>query len=221
MMNPLLVPYLLIALTVMTSIIGFRNQFFWLRYRFEVGAVLRDRQYRRIIGHAFLHADWLHLLFNMLTLYFFSRPVVFLFGWPVFLLVYFGAVAAGAGVSLLLYRHRPSYAAIGASGGVAGVMFAAIAVMPKIGLYLFFIPIPIEGWLFGLLFFAYSAYRMVNPKHGDNLAHAAHLGGAAAGMLAALLFAYPYAVKNLPYMGMMILPWFYLIHAVWLRGKRL
>lgn len=216
-----LVTLILIAAITLTSIIGWRNNFTWQRHIFHIGAILHNKQYHRLISHAFLHANGTHLAFNLITLYFFARPVAHFFGWVGLLLIFFAAVLGGALLSLFLYRHRPSYTAIGASGGVAGVLFAAIAVAPKLSLYLFFIPIPIEGWLFGTCYFAYSAYRMVHPAAHDNLAHAAHLGGAAAGMILALLLAVPYVIPNLAYLGIMILPWFYVIHAVWLQNKRL
>lgn len=222
-MNPTnldnLIPILLILATCAFTYWGFTNQFVFQRYQFHVGAILRDRQYRRIISSGFLHADWTHLLFNMLTLYFFYRPIVAVYSVWGFLTLYFAAMAAGGLFSLWLYRNRPSYAAIGASGAVSGIIFAAIAINPLSSIYLFFIPIPIPAWLFATLYFAYSVWMMLNPKRWDNHGHAAHLGGAILGMLFALIITPEFILANALFVGIMSLPLLYLAFEL-LIGKR-
>ena len=209
----------LIGLTCVVSMIGWKNQFVFQRYQFHVGSVLRDKQYRRLITSGFLHADAMHLLFNMLTLYFFAPVMLAMFGVVGFLIVYFGSMLAGSAFSLWLYRNRPSYSAIGASGAVSGVLFASIALNPMMSLFLFFIPIPIPAWIFGTLYFAYSVHMMLNPRPWDNLGHAAHLGGAVFGMLFVLLLALPYVLANALYLGIMLIPLLYLGYEL-LFGKR-
>lgn len=205
-----LIPLLLILATCAFTYWGFANQFVFQRYQFHVGSILRDKQYRRIISSGFLHADWMHLLFNMLTLYFFYRPIVWAYGVWGFLALYFAAMAAGSLFSLWLYQNRPSYAAIGASGAVSGIIFAAIAINPLSSIFLFFIPIPIPAWLFATLYFAYSVWMMLHPKPWDNHGHAAHLGGAALGMLFALVVTPQYIIQNALFVGIMSLPLLYL-----------
>lgn len=205
-----LIPLLLIALTCAFTFWGFSNQFVFQRYQFHVGSILRDKQYRRIISSGFLHADWTHLLFNMLTLYFFYRPIVYVYGVWGFLALYFAALVAGNLFSLWLYQNRPSYAAIGASGAVSGIIFAAIAINPLSSIFLFFIPIPIPAWIFATLYFAYSVWMMLHPRPWDNLGHAAHLGGAATGMLFALVFTPHFIAANALFVGIMSLPLLYL-----------
>lgn len=212
---------ILILLTCISSYIGFNNQFVFQRYQFHVGSILRDKQYRRLFTSGFLHADWMHLLFNMLTLYFFYLPVLLTFGVWGFLILYFGALCSGSLFSLWLYRNRPSYAAIGASGAVSGVLFASIAVYPHMSIFFFFIPIPIPAWIFATLYFAYSVHMMLNPKAWDNIGHAAHLGGAVFGMVFVLLLAPAAVLSNALYLGIMTLPLLYLGYELFFGKKRL
>ncbi|XXQ67814.1 rhomboid family intramembrane serine protease [Neisseriaceae bacterium B1] len=210
---------LLILITCITTYLGFTNQFVFQRYQFHVGSILRDKQYHRIITSGFLHADWMHLLFNMLTLYFFYKPIVYIYGVWLFLVLYFVAMAAGGLFSLWLYKNRPSYAAIGASGAVSGIIFAAIAINPLSSIFLFFIPIPIPAWLFATLYFAYSVWQMLHPKPWDNHGHAAHLGGAATGMLFAFVLTPQYIIHNATFVGIMSLPLLYLAYELLFNKK--
>lgn len=215
-----LIVLILIAITTAITYWGFSNQFVFQRYQFQVGAILHHKQYRRLISSAFLHADWTHLLFNMLTLYFFSPVIIDVYGVMLYFILYFAAVLAGNLFSLWLYQKRPSYAAIGASGGVSGIIFASIALMPLSSIYLFFIPIPIPAWLFATLYFAYSVWQMLNPKPWDNQGHAAHIGGAAIGIIFALLLTPHYVLANsVLYLGIMLLPLLYLAYELLVNKK--
>lgn len=179
---------LIIAATVVVSIMGFNNPNLFDRFKFNVYALLEKRQWDRLVTSAFLHADWMHLLFNMLTLYFFAPSLVAYLGAFRFLIIYFGAVLGGSLLSLFMYRKDPYYSAIGASGGVSGVLFGAIALDPHIGIMFMFIPIPIPGWIFAIAYLAYSIYGMRNTP--GNIGHAAHLGGALVGFVLTIVF-YP------------------------------
>ena len=154
---------ILIAVTVGFSYYGFQNYAVFEKYKFNVAAILQRKEYIRLLSAGFLHADWSHLIFNMLTLYFFGPVVFSSFGEIGFLVIYFFSILLGNVFSLYVYKNQPWYSAIGASGGVSGILFAAIAVYPQIGIYFFFIPIPIPGYIFGLLYFGYSVYSMLNP----------------------------------------------------------
>ncbi|MDR1811075.1 MAG: rhomboid family intramembrane serine protease, partial [Prevotella sp.] len=178
--------FILIAVTAVTSFIGFNNGVFFDRGKFNVGAILQGRQWDRLFFSAFLHADFLHLFFNMFTLYVFSDAIINYLGVPKYIAVYFLSVAGGNMLSLLFYRRNPFYSAVGASGGVSGVLFASIAIDPSVKLIVFPLPIPVEGWIFGVLYLAYSTYGMKSQL--GNIGHAAHLGGAVTGLLFAALF---------------------------------
>ncbi|MCC2590256.1 rhomboid family intramembrane serine protease [Chryseobacterium sp. MFBS3-17] len=210
---------LVIAVTAVISFVAFNNHTLFEKYKFNVGAIRRDKEYIRLLSAGFLHADLMHLLFNMITLYFFGPIVLQAFGVAGFLAVYFGSVILGNVFSLYLYQNQSWYSAIGASGGVSGILFAAIAVYPHLELYLFFIPIPIKGYIFGVLYFGYSVYMMLNPRQGDNIGHAAHLGGAFFGLVYAVATMPELAMSNSLYLGVMSLPLLYMAYMVFVRKK--
>ena len=209
-----LLPTVLILATCVVSYIGFTQPDFFQRYLFNIGDIRYKKQYFRLISSGFLHADWMHLLFNMLTLYCFMPVVVGVYGVLLFLLLYFAAMLAGNIFSLWLYKHRPTYSAIGASGAVSGIIFASIALHPLSAIYLFFIPIPIPAWIFAALYFAYSVSMMLRPRHWDNTGHSAHLGGAVVGMLFVAVLTPLFFIINLVYIGIMSLPLLYLTYEI-------
>lgn len=213
------IPYLIIALTAISSIMGFNNRELHDRLIFNVGAILGPtKQWYRLITSAFLHGDWLHLIFNMMTLYFFSDVIIQVFGAWKYLIIYFAAILGGGLLSLLVHRKEYYYSASGASGGVVGILFAAIAIFPEIGIRFFFIPIDIPGWIFGIGYIAYSIYGMRNSI--GNIGHDAHMGGAAIGLLLAIVFAPQLLTINGLYIGIMTIPLIVLAVLVWKEMKR-
>jgi len=124
----------------------------------------------------------------MLTLFFFSRTIMGAFNDLQFILVYLGAILGGNLLTLWMYRRDMTYTAIGASGGVSGVVFATVALFPNMKMIILPIPIPIYGWIYAILYLAYSVYSMKNSI--GNIGHAAHLGGAVIGILSAII-CYP------------------------------
>jgi len=210
---------IIIAITAIVSFIAFSNSTIFEKYKFNVGAILHKKEYVRLISAGFLHADLMHLLFNMMTLYFFGPIVVQAFGDYGFLLVYFGSILLGNLFSLYLYKNQSWYSAIGASGGVSGILFASIAMIPDLGIYFFFIPIPIPGYIFGFLYFAYSVYMMLNPRENDNIGHAAHLGGAFFGLIYAVALQPERAIENALFLGIMALPLMYMSYQVFVVKK--
>ena len=124
-MHPILL--IIIAITVIISIMGFQNIQLFEKYKFNVSAIQNRKEYIRLLSAGFLHSDWGHLFFNMLTLYFFAPIVLYVYGVSGFLLVYLGSIVIGNLFSLYLYKRQSWYSAIGASGGVSGILFAAIS----------------------------------------------------------------------------------------------
>ena len=216
-MSPVLL--IIIAATAIISYIAFNNHALFEKYKFNVGSILRDKEYIRLLSAGFLHADLMHLLFNMMTLYFFGPIVIEAFGAFGFIVVYFGSILLGNIFSLYLYKSQSWYSAIGASGGVSGILFASIAMIPDLGIYFFFIPIPIPGYIFGFLYFAYSVYMMLNPKQNDNIGHAAHLGGAFFGLIFAVALQPEKAFENALFLGIMALPLIYMAYQVFIKKK--
>jgi membrane associated rhomboid family serine protease len=173
-----IIGFLLIIINVIFSYRGFNDHSFFNRYKFEVEKITIYKDYKRLITAGFLHVTWMHLIFNMLSLYFFYGLIEGYLGSLQFLLIYFSSLIGGNLLSLLVYRKQGDYSSVGASGAICGVMFAGIALFP--GISIFFMP----GWLYGLLYVAISIYGIRSKR--DNIGHEAHLGGALIGMIVAL-----------------------------------
>ena len=186
MQNIQLVTIIIIAANVIISMKGFNDISFFEKYKFNVGAIRRGEQIR-MFSSAFLHADFSHLLFNMLTLYFFANVVIGQVGVTYFVVIYVASLLIGNLLSFYFHKDEPNYSAIGASGAVMGVLYSAILFYPDMGLYLFFIPIAIPAWLFGMAYLLYSIYGM--KRRMGNIGHDAHIGGAIGGYVLTLIYA--------------------------------
>ncbi len=165
---------------------GFNDLAFFEKYKFNIAGIRRG-EHIRMFSSAFLHADFSHLLFNMLTLYFFAPVVISYVGVTFFVIIYVLSLLAGNLLSFYFHKNEYHYSAIGASGAVMGVLYSAILFEPNMRLYLFFIPIAIPAWLFGMAYLLYSIYGM--KKRLGNIGHDAHIGGAVGGYVLTLLFA--------------------------------
>lgn len=187
------VTLLLLAANVIFSLMAFNRPELLLKYAFQVGPILQNKEYHRILTGGFLHGSSTHLIVNMLSLYFCGPAVGYVFGMQGYLLIYFGGLIGGNLLALLIQRNNPGYRAVGASGAISGVIFALCYFAPNTIFLLFFI-IPCPAWLFALLYVGYSLFGMRNQLH--NIGHEAHLGGAAAGMLFAILLIPQFLVTN-------------------------
>tara|TARA_R110000787_G_scaffold59922_14_gene135961 strand:+ start:28948 stop:29598 length:651 start_codon:yes stop_codon:yes gene_type:complete len=176
----------IIAANVIISLKGFKDFSFFEKYKFNIGGIRRGEQFR-MFSSGFLHMDFSHLLFNMLTLYFFADVVIGSIGFVKFLIIYFASLLVGNLLSFYFHKDEYHYSAIGASGAVSGILYSAILFYPNMSLYMFFIPIPIPAWVFGILYLLYSIYGM--KKSLGNIGHDAHFGGALAGYVLTILFA--------------------------------
>jgi membrane associated rhomboid family serine protease len=187
-----IIPIILIIANIAVSYRGFNNRTFFEGYQFEVDKVLVNKDYKRIFTAAFLHSDWMHLVFNMLSLWFFSGAVESSLGSIAYLIIYTASIIGSKILALLVHRHHGDYSSIGASGPVTGIIFACIALFPGMSIGLFFIPIP--AWIYGLVYVAFSIYGVRSKK--NNIGHEAHLGGALIGMVTALLFRPSALIEN-------------------------
>ncbi len=163
---------------------GLNDYSFFSKYNFNLDKV-RQGEVHRIITSGFLHVDWMHYAFNMFSLYMFSSIVVSISGTVFFLAVYLLSIAIGNVLTYQLYIKQSQYFAVGASGGVTGIIYAAILLYPDLKLYLFFIPIGIKGYIFAILYLLYSVYGM--KRNLGNIGHSAHFGGAIGGLVLVLI----------------------------------
>jgi len=146
---------------------------------------LRRKQYDTIVTSGFVHADLPHLIFNMMTFWFFAFPLEKEIGPVRFALLYFlGLVVSDAG-TYFKHRNDPQYASLGASGAISAVLFAAIVYFPWMKLFIIPIPLPIPAPLFAVAYVAYSWWSARQARGRIN--HDAHLGGALFGLVFVLL----------------------------------
>ena len=185
MYNLDIVTIAIIVANVLVSLKGFNDPTFFERYKFGIGPI-RAGQKERMVTSGFLHVDVAHLLFNMVTLYFFADRVIGWFGPGKFLAIYFISLFGGSLLSLFFHKDEPYYSAVGASGAVTGILYSAILLEPTMSLYIMFIPIPIPAYVLGIGYLLYSIYGMKSRL--GNIGHTAHFGGAIGGYLTTLLF---------------------------------
>lgn len=148
--------------------------------------VKKRGQVHRLFTAGLVHADAMHLLFNMMTLWFFAGGVVRYLGVVRFLLLYFTAVVVGFVPTTLRHMNSPAYNSLGASGAVAAVTFSAIALQPGLRVGIPFVPVLVPGIVYGVLYLAYSAWHSYRARDGIN--HDAHFTGAVYGAVLTYVF---------------------------------
>ncbi|MBU3700175.1 MAG: rhomboid family intramembrane serine protease [Candidatus Kapabacteria bacterium] len=185
----------IVIATVAVTIVSFRSRALYKRLLFSVNDVLGERtEWWRIATCSLVHADYMHLAFNMFSLFMFGRWFEHIIGsWRFGLLYLLGAVA-GSFASLIVHRNAPSYRAVGASGAVCAVIAASTVLMPDLPMMFLFLPIPLPAWIMGSLFVFYSTY--VSGKGYDSIGHEAHLGGTFSGIGMMIAFYPALALEN-------------------------
>ena len=184
------VVYVLIALCAAISLYAFYvDEKLIDRLSLHVDRVLRAREHYRIFTSGFVHVSIGHLVVNMLTLYFFGRSLEAGLGPMAFFAIYLGAEVTANTFSLYAKRRELTYASIGASGAVSGVVFSFCLFQPMSPIYIFFAPLGVPAILYAIAYVLYSAYA-INDRTGGGVAHEAHLGGAAGGVIVTALL-YP------------------------------
>lgn len=201
--NLSLVTIIIIAANAIISFKAFGDYSFFEKYKFNVGAVRRGEQIR-MFSSGFLHVDNAHLFFNMFTLYFFADVVIAYLGSFKFLIIYLGSLLLGNLLSLYFHKDEYHYSAVGASGAVTGILYSAILLQPDMSLIMFFIPIPIPAYIFGVGYLLYSIYGMKNRI--GNIGHDAHFGGALGGYIITLILASWLFETHLLMIGLLALP---------------
>ena len=174
----------IIVSNVILSFFGFKNQFFFNKYQFQMAKIKAGEQIR-MWSSGFLHVDFNHLFVNMLSLYFFAGYVVYSLGEMKFLALYLSSLYLGNYLSFRFHNQQDNYTAVGASGAVSGVVYGAVLLYPEMKMILIFFPNSTSRLCNGRTLMAYAIYGM--RKQRDNIGHTAHFGGAIAGLLPRLL----------------------------------
>ena len=193
----------IMAANVLVSLRGFSDSEFFERYKFSIGGI-QAGQRERLLTSGFLHVDFAHLFFNMFTLYFFADVVFCWLGSTLFVILYFISLVAGSLLALFFHKDEPFYSAVGASGAVTGVLYAAILLQPDMRLALMFIPIPLPAYVLGIGYLLYSIYGMKSRL--GNIGHTAHFGGAIGGYVTTLLFRPSLLATNTLMVFLLVVP---------------
>ncbi|HYG19024.1 MAG TPA: rhomboid family intramembrane serine protease [Ohtaekwangia sp.] len=195
----MIITYSLIALTVLISFYAFNREAVISNMILNPYIISRRGQYFRFISSGFIHRDHMHLLLNMFSFYFFGGAIELMFnayfgsrGNVYYLLLYFLGLIVADIPTYLKERNNPGYNALGASGGVAAVIFAFIIFRPldKICLYFAFC---FPGFILGMAYLLYSYYQ--GRRANDNINHDAHLYGALFGLAFCIAIA-PSSIVN-------------------------
>lgn len=172
---------IIIIITSLISISAFNNRLLTEKLILWPRFMDRPGEYYRLLTSGFIHADWMHLIFNMFTLYWFGTNIEALFTQlgvrGLFVVMYLTAIIVSSLPSFLKNRNNSHYRSLGASGGVAAALFATIYYAPWATIYIYFIPVP--SIIFAVLYLGYSAY--MSRKGADNVNHGAHLWGSVYG----------------------------------------
>ena len=178
-----IVTFVIIGVTVLVSWQAFNNRALLDRLILWPPAIERHRQYDRLVTHGFIHADGQHLLFNMITLFFFGRAIEPVFveriGMLGFAAFYLSAIVIAIMPTYFRHQRDANYRSLGASGAVSAVLFSFVLFAPWSLIFVFFIPVP--AIVYAVLYIGYSIW--MDRRGGDNVNHSAHLWGAVYGML--------------------------------------
>jgi membrane associated rhomboid family serine protease len=175
----------IIIITSIITLAGFKNGKVVDELIFWPPAISKKHQYYRFITCGLIHADYMHLIFNMLTLYFFGTIMEAHYQGELglqkyyYLALYIGALIVSNIPTYLKHRNDEDYRSLGASGAVSAVLFAFILLRPWQQIIVMVIPVP--AIIYGGLFLFYSAY--MSRKGGDHVNHDAHFYGALFGIL--------------------------------------
>jgi membrane associated rhomboid family serine protease len=164
--------------------------------------VRAKNQWYRFITSGLLHGDYMHLIFNMFTLYIFGQQIVEpgceeLSGKWMYLVLYFAGMVIADIPSYIKNRNNYNYRSLGASGAVSAVVFTGIVFEPTMKMGFFFIPPIIPAYIFGPLYLVYCVYA--GKQSRDNINHDAHLWGALFG-LAFPLALHPFLLQRMIHM---------------------
>ena len=189
-----MVTLIIIAVTSLVSVLCFTGTVPYERMLFNAYSTWHKKEWYRLFSYGLVHGGWAHLFFNMITLYCFGRVTEQYFGAffgettgiILYIVLYVSALVVSSIADLVKYKDDIGYNAVGASGAVSAVLFASILFEPKMGIFIYLIPIPVPGYVFAPLYLLYCWYMA--RRNLDNIGHTAHFWGAVYGLVFPLVF---------------------------------
>lgn len=180
-------------ITIITSLRAFKDGSLMYKFIFSPYRLVHHKEYQMLFSSALIHANYMHLIFNMMVFFFFAFSLEIELGHVQFFILYVGSIILSHLPRIVLDRDNEFYSALGASGGVSAIVMSMILLDPDIPLSLYFI-IDMPGWFLGLAYMGYSFYAAIYRPQ-DKIGHDAHLWGGLAGLVITVLLK-PEAASN-------------------------
>lgn len=190
---------IIFVITIVTSLLAFYNTELYGKFMLHPYSVSRGQKLYTLITSGLIHRDWMHLLMNMLSYYFFAFQLERIFvsasswGHIQFGMLYLVSLVLSDMGSIVKHKEHFWYNSLGASGAICAVLFSYILFFPLTTLMIMPIPVPIPAVLYGILFLAYCVYASKNAQ--DSINHEAHFLGAIAGLLITIIL-YPHIIGH-------------------------
>jgi membrane associated rhomboid family serine protease len=177
---------IIFVFTIITSLYAFYDQSLYGKFMLHPFSVSKGQNVYTLITSGLVHADWMHLFFNMFTFYAFAFTLESLMGSWQFGLLYFLGLVLSDLPTVIKHKDHFNYNSLGASGAISAVLFSYILFNPMSKIYIMFIPIGIPAVVFGILYLIYCAYASRNSR--DHINHDAHFFGALTGLIFTIIF---------------------------------
>ena len=199
-LNETPVASIIFIFTIITSIYAFNDQQLYGKFMLHPYTVSKGKNLYTFITSGLIHADYMHLFFNLFTFFFFAFSLEKMIGHWQFGLLYFASLILSDIPSVIKHKNHFWYNSLGASGAISAVLFSYILFKPLTIIGVMFIPMP--AILFAVVYLAYSWYMAKNAK--DNIGHDAHFFGAITGLIFTLIFVpgiVPHFLSSLGLLG--------------------
>jgi len=177
---------IIFVFTIITSLYAFYDRSLYGKFMLHPFSVSKGQNVYTLITSGLVHADWMHLFFNMFTFYAFAFTLESLMGSWRFGILYFLGLVLSDLPTVIKHKDHFNYNSLGASGAISAVLFSYILYNPMSKIYIMFIPIGIPAVLFGILYLIYCAYASRNSR--DHINHDAHFFGALTGLIFTIIF---------------------------------
>jgi membrane associated rhomboid family serine protease len=177
-----MITLIIIAITVIVTFLAFNNATILnncIFYPYEMNG--NNSKQFKFLSHGLIHADWMHLIFNMFTLHSFGSILEQYMNPVFYVLMYITAIIASALPSYFKHKNNYQYRALGASGAVSAVVFATIMIAPW---QLNIMGLP--GIIYAFVYLGISYY--LSKKGNDNIGHDAHIYGSLYGWVFMYIF---------------------------------